>query len=790
VTLSYRTHVGALLRVDGIVAGAFDREHGGVELPASSVERAITLEVERQSLPTNGLPSGGGFSWWLLNARSHPAPSLQIDVEPYAASRTDPAQTGGLVLWGHSHLDVAWLWTYEQTRRKAARTFANALALLDDDPLFLFMQSQPQLYKFVQEDEPELFARVVAGAANGRFDPDVAAMWVEPDCNIPSGESLIRQMLHGRAYCEREFGVTPSIAWLPDSFGFANTLPTLLAHCGIARFATTKLQWNDTTRFPYPQFVWRGPDGSEVIGALIASYDGGFTPLREATARQRSEPIVAGYGDGGGGVTREMLERAPAIGSWQRPAQWFTVLERNRAALPIYADELYLEYHRGVYTTHHDVKANNAALERRLAHAEEQVAWCTAIRAPGAAVEGLRASLNDAWEIVLRNQFHDVLPGTSIRPVYDDVAGEYEAAHRRVEQIIAATRSILPRSGRGRAELRRAPVRDGDAWVFDNGLMHARVLDNGSIVECAVAGGKNVVAQANALALYRDRPTKWEAWNIDASYVKARKPARPGKAVVTDDALHIPFDLGASRATMRIALMDGEPFLRVDLAVDWRERGKLLRIENWLSLHSNDATYGSPHGTVVRSTHRTTPQERAKFEVPGQRFAMVGGADAGLALFALNTYGWSVRRLPKGGVQLGHSLLRGTSWPDERADIGTHELSWAFAPLGADVSIGSIERAWLGFAHEPRVRLFRCSDEAVLIAGCKPAQDGDGTIVRVREFDGAPRAVEIFCGGRMRSVEAVDGLERSLGEPPIVIEGEAFSAQLPALGLRSYRVRF
>jgi len=730
----------------------------------------------------------------LLNAMSHPAPAMEATVEPRApgVSNRRGSADGDLTLWGHSHLDVAWLWTYAQTRRKAARTFANALALLDTSPSFVFMQSQPQLYRFVQEDDPELFARVAIAARAGRFDPDVAAMWVEPDCNLPSGESLIRQMLHAHAYCLREFDVEPSIAWLPDSFGFANTLPTLLAHCGIERFATTKLQWNDTTRFPFPQFVWRGPDGSEVIGALIDSYDGGFSPARATVARERNEPIVAGFGDGGGGVTREMLDAAPALGHWQRPGEWFAALESRRDALPLHADELYLEYHRGVYTTHHDIKAHNASLERRLAQAEELAAWCVAIRAPAAALENLRNGLRDAWQVVLRNQFHDVLPGTSIRDVYEDVVGEYARANEHVDRTIAATRSMLPRAAlHGRADRSCAPVRDGDAWRFDNGLIDVRVLNNGTIVQCAAAGGKNVVAQANALALYRDRPAKWEAWNVDAGYERSSRAGKPGTASVVDDALEIPFDLGRSGATMRIALMDGEPFLRVDLSVDWRERRRLLRVENWLPLAAPRATYGSPHGTIERSTRRDTPQERAKFEVPGQRFAVIRDDDGtGLAMFALDTYGWSARTLKAGGIRVGHSLLRGTTWPDERADLGRHDLAWAFAPLARGISIGDLEHTWQRFAHEPRVLLFRCSDDAVLVTCCKPAENGDGVIVRLRECDGSARSADVFCGGRMRAVEAVDGLERPLSGQSLPIQGEAFVATLPAFGLRTYRVRF
>jgi alpha-mannosidase len=793
--LTYATRTGALARIDGTSVGAFDREHGSLVVRDCANGGRLRLEVELQSLPTNGLPSGPGFSWWLLNALSHPKPSLRVNAESFECSaarepHVDAGKTGA-VLWGHSHLDVAWLWTYEQTHRKAQRTFAIAADLLDADPAFVFMQSQPQLYDFVAQRDPELFARLRSLARAGRFDADVAAMWVEPDCNLPSGESLLRQMLHAHDYCARELGVTPSIAWLPDSFGFANTLPTLLAHCGIERFATTKLQWNDTTRFPYAQFVWRGPDGSDVLGALIDSYDGGFSPHRIDVARVRSEPIVAGFGDGGGGVTPEMLAQAPAIGMWQRPRAWFDAVAARRAALPIHQDELYLQYHRGVYTTHHDLKAHNAALERRLSEAEELAAWCVAVRAAPILRDTLRERLHAVWKIVLRNQVHDVLPGTSIHQVNVDARVEYERANELVERTVAAARAALPRgAANGRAGATCAPVLDGDDYVFDNGIVRARVLPSGAIVECCASGGQNVVAQANLLALYRDRPKKWEAWNIDSGYERTRRPARPGAARIEGDGMEIPFDLDASRATMRITLGENEPFLRVDLVVDWRERRTLLRVENWLLLETDSAVYGSPHGVVHRSTRRETPEERAKFEVPGQRFACVrDDRGGGLAILALDTYGWSARRLDRGGLQLGHSLLRGTTWPDPKADLGEHRLSWAYLPV-RDAGIGGIEHAWLRFAHETRVRLFRSENESVLIVACKPAHDGDGVIVRLRECDGRPGEALVYCGGRMREAVAVDGLERPLSESSPKIDGEALVVTLRPFGLHSFRVRF
>ncbi len=806
VLVQYGTRTGALLRMDGIAAGAYDREHQDVLVRASRNERKLTLEVELEALPTNGLPSGPGLMWWFLNAMSHQRPQRFVSIAPVeGAKRRSPEQRSRsereskgegrpsevedstLPVIGHSHLDVAWLWTFEQARRKAERTFAIACDLFNRDREFTFAQSQPQLYRFVEESDPRLFERVREEVRADRFDPGVAALWVESDCNIPSGESLLRQMQFAGEYCARHFGLTPSIAWLPDSFGFANTLPQLLAHAGIPFFATTKLQWNDTTRFPYPQFIWRGPDGSSVIGALIQSYDGGPYPWRIQTARARHEPLVLGYGDGGGGVTPKMLTQVPNFGHWIHPHEWFAQLADGRDALPVHKDELYLEYHRGVYTTHHDVKAQNALMERALQEAEELVAWCDAVHAPAAATGEFSQRLRAAWEIVLRNQFHDVLPGTAIREVYADVAGEYAQARELTASVIASAETILPRGSQREPE-RCEPSEDAGGYVFENGLVRARVARDGVMTELATAGGRNLAIEANVLALYRDRPRQWEAWNIDDGYQQTmrRVPGREGR--IEGRALEFDYAVARAPAVMRVELRKDEPFLRVDLAIEWTERRTLFRLENRFDLQAEAATYGSPHGTIVRGALRDTPAERAKFEVPGQRFAAAqNGQGEGVAIFALDTYGWSA--ISSGSeFALGHSLLRGTTWPDPDADLGAHQLSYAFAPF-AGARTGSLERAWRRFAHEPRVHLFTTEEESVLVAACKPAEDRDGAIVRVRECDGAARSVRLRCGARMVSAQSVDALERPV-DKAVAIEGEELVFELKAFELRSFRVRF
>ena len=787
--LRYATRTGALLRIDGTVVSAFDREHGETIVPA--VPRAeLTLEVEDASLPTNALPSGPGLRWWWLNLRKQQAPAGELLVDVGTAPA--PYEPAG-PLWpviGHGHLDVAWLWTYDEAARKAMRTFAIAANLASRYPEFIFSQSQPQLYAFAQAQDAAFFSELCALVKAGRIDATGAALWVEPDCNVPSGESLLRQMLYAREFCLRHFGVAPEVAWLPDSFGFANTLPTLLAHAGIGYFVTTKLEWNDTTKFPLKQFSWEGPDGSPVAAALMAAYEGDVSQARIDAARERGEPVIAGYGDGGGGVTEAMLEQARDRARWTGPAAWMKTLA-ERPALPVYRGELYLEYHRGVYTTHHDVKARNAQLERTLLHVEEALAWCVAVRAPRDMVAALCSRIDEAWRVVLRNQFHDVLPGTSIGRVYDDVHEEYDEAEAVLNAVLTATRNILPRGRPGGAE--RQPcepvaLEDG-TFLFDNGLVRAVASKSGIITGLAVPGGRNVVSSANVLTLYADRPKHWEAWNIDADYAKRTRKPDAGAAVVREGALSIPFAYRDSRFEMRLRMFAGEPFLRVELDCEWQTRRTLLRVENWLALESSEALFGTPHGTVLRSARNDTPQERAQFEVPGQRFAAVRDASAAFVQFSLDTYGWNARALPKGGMHLGHSLLRGTQWPDPDADRGRHELRYAFAPF-TTASTGMFEAAWNTFALEPRVKLFACAEDAIQIAACKPALDGDGVILRIRECDGVARTARVRCAGRVRSIEPCDGLEAPVSAEPVALDGEHIVASIGGYALRSFRVRF
>ena len=784
LSLRYATRTGALLKIGGVTRGAFDGEHAEIALqPGLTGE--VTLAVERRSLPTRGMPSGDGLRWRLMLARSHERPSRSARFGPATAFERRP-QNAALALVGHSHLDVAWLWTYEEAARKALRTFATAVRQLELDPQFIYTQSQPQLYDFVRERDPELFARIVALARAGRLDASGAALWVEADCNLPSGESLLRQLVTGCAYAERELGTAACVAWLPDSFGFPNTLPTLLRHADVGAFGTTKLGWNDSTAFPHAQFMWAGPDGSRVAAAQIASIAGAFARRRVAHAAARGDLLLVGEGDGGGGAPDEALRIAPTFGTFTTLAGWFAGIAARADTLPLVSGELYLEEHRGTATTHHDVKARNAALERSLRDVEEELAWAYALHATPFFLDEARRQLARAWEIVLRAQFHDVLPGTATRAVYADVFAEYDEADALVAHVGASARSVLPSAAAQPARPLVAPRYARDAYVFEHDRLFARLERDGTLVELRVPGGRNLVRRANRLALYRDRPKRWDAWNLDPHYRSRPRPVRATSCAVVEDGLEVRYAFGASLAVARISLAEREPFLRVELAVAWDESRTVLRLENALRFDGTRARFGSPHGSVERSPGPRTKAERAKYEAPGQRFARIDGSDGGLALFALDTYGWSVSR-GRGGTELGHSLLRAPLWPDSAADRGEHAFTLAYAPL-ARFGMGELETLWDRFARAPVVAMFVASDPRVIVVATKLADDGAGVIVRARECDGAELEVELACGARALAASCVDARERPVAGD-VELKGGALVVRFAPYELRSFRVR-
>lgn len=381
---------------------------------------------------------------------------------------------------GHTHIDVAWWWTVEQTREKVGRSFATVLKLMEEYPDYKFMSSQPQLYAFLKERYPELYAKVKERIREKRWEPE-GGMWVEADCNLTSGESLVRQFLYGKRFFKEEFGVDNRILWLPDVFGYSGALPQIMKKCGIDYFMTTKLAWNQINKVPYDTMIWRGIDGSEVLTHLITTlgvgqpvsnyfttYNGMLHPDAIMGGWQRYQNkninndilISYGYGDGGGGPTREMLETSvrmekgvkgiPAVRQAFARTYFDELQERVREnkRLPVWEGELYFEYHRGTLTSMARNKRANRKAEFSLMDLE-LLSVMAAEQIPYPEKE-----LETMWKTVLLNQFHDILPGSAIHEVYEVTKEEYER--------------LAVRTGAMTAERQRAVAGVGEAVTVFN----------------------------------------------------------------------------------------------------------------------------------------------------------------------------------------------------------------------------------------------------------------------------------------------------------------------------------
>ncbi|WP_379164101.1 alpha-mannosidase [Paenibacillus sp. sgz5001063] len=346
---------------------------------------------------------------------------------------------GTIHMVGQSHIDIAWLWPVRETVRKTSRTFSTVNALMDEYPEYQFAQSQPQLFEYLKENDPVLFAKVKERVKEGRWEL-VGGMWVEPDLNIPSGESLMRQMLYGQRFYLEEFGQTSDIEWLPDTFGYCASLPQIMRHGGVNYFMTTKLGWNDTNVFPYDLFHWVGIDGTPMLSYLNHGVNENTLPkdvhdhwqsFREKRIHNE-QMLLYGHGDGGGGVTREMLEyirRADLMigqpaSTFSSAADFFAGIEERQPKLPEWRGDLYLELHRGTYTTHGRNKRNNRKAEILYREAELWQTLAAPFMKPELFSLGTE-QLHQGWKLVLLNQFHDIIPGSAITEAYETSEKEY-----------------------------------------------------------------------------------------------------------------------------------------------------------------------------------------------------------------------------------------------------------------------------------------------------------------------------------------------------------------------------
>lgn len=461
---------------------------------------------------------------------------------------------------GHTHIDVAWWWTVEQTREKTGRSFATVLKLMEEYPNYKFMSSQPQLYYFLKERYPELYAKIKERVAEKRWEPE-GGMWVEADTNLTSGESLVRQFMHGKKFFKEEFGVDNRILWLPDVFGYTGALPQIMKKCGIDYFMTTKLAWNQFNKVPYDTMMWRGIDGTEVLTHLITTlgvgqpvtnffttYNGMLHPdaimggwMRYQNKDINNDILISyGYGDGGGGPTRDMLETSirmekgvkgiPMVRQEFAGVYFDELNERVKGnrRLPVWEGELYFEYHRGTLTSMGRNKKGNRKTELGLMDLELlSVLAQDSLAYPAEELDAM-------WKKVLINQFHDILPGSSIHEVYEVTKAEYAELKEKLEKLSGERMKALSGDGDNVLVLNTTgKCRDDVAML---GTCDADYLLDGE--------GKTYPVQQTAegaVAFLKGIPSKGSRVYRKGKYSEGQQAAGSAFTLVDDYTLETPF---------------------------------------------------------------------------------------------------------------------------------------------------------------------------------------------------------------------------------------------------------
>jgi alpha-mannosidase len=692
------------------------------------------------------------------------APALAWLQGELRALKTRFPPVGQVALVGHAHLDTAWLWPIEETRRKARRTFATAVALLKRHPTFRFAQSFAEYYRQLEDDDPALLDAVKDQIQAGGWAP-AGGLWVEPDINMPTGESLVRQALYGQRYFRRALGARHLAAWLPDTFGFSPALPQILLGAGLTSLFTIKLGWSETNRFPHTRFWWEGIDGSKVLVQQFNTpedtYNGQADPaslLRawrthsdKATAPEVLQPI--GYGDGGGGPTAEMIAAAEAMADMPLiPATRFATPEAYFAAAHAQAEtappatwvgELYLEYHRGVLTSQGRTKRAHRRAERDLIAAETLESFKALMGGPEP------QTLETLWRTLMINQFHDILPGSSIGDVYarterelsDLIAQLGWSVEGSMQNIAYGLGGRLDASEGGllivNPDLNPRPIRltseaplpggqaaeDGHvlasadavpalgaitgriapasgvevgALHLENQALRIELADDGTLksvtdkrVDRGV--GREVLAgRGNQIWAYHDQSRDYDAWDIEHDYERA------GEELIASDidiveagpqrgALKVIRRIRHSTITQRVRLWANSA--RIDFATrfDWRDRRLLLKARFPLAVRADQATFECAFGVQHRPTHANTAWDAARFEVACHRFVDLSETGYGVALLNDGRYGCHAR-----GSELGLSLIKAPILPDVMADEGAQDLVYSLFPHVGDWVAGAV----------------------------------------------------------------------------------------------------
>ena len=721
--------------------------------------------------------------------------------------------TGDVALVAHSHLDVAYYWRRIHAVQKNLRTVLIQLRLMDRYPHFKYAHTQPYTYETLEKYYPDVFEELKEKVKNGQFEP-VGAMYVEPDCNVPNAESLIRQCLYGQKTYERMFGKRVNNAWLPDVFGNSWILPQILKKSGVDYFVSNKMStWNDTNRFPHNNFIWRGIDGSDVYACVPPTHF--ITWNMPSQIQENWEAYIDkdrggqtlnmfGYGDGGSGCTEEMIELMDRFDKLSiMPKCTHTsgaeFLEKNlkdNKALEVWDGELYLEMHRGTFTTKSDIKKANRKLEEKFRTAE----MLSVMRN-----EDNSKEITELYKKFLINQFHDILPGSHIHPVYEDAMKDYAEIEAGLDGIIGKGSKYFNTLNFKRNALEFIENKNGTAtkygkkgnwlitgmdalssgslrktsydkeWISVDGLRvetpYYEIVFNpdGSIKSLydKKLSREWVKGDFNKLKLYVDCPGNYDAWDILPNYreKEVELSLESPVALVEKDGESATFRVilstEKSQWEMRIRVFRRSGAIEVENNVNWNEKHKLAKVEFQCNILTRKALCDTSAGFIERETHRNTTWQQARFENCHHKWCDMSETGGGIAIINDGKYGVGFLE-----NTMSLSLLRATERPDVTSDIGNHSFSYMIVPHEKDVVTAEINKLAIQY-NTPLVKA-DCSwnmptFEPLYLQAVKKSEDGKMTVIRLSEQDGTRGKIKLN-----KKVKILNMLEDVLSETDVI----------------------
>ena len=759
---------------------------------------------------------------------------------------------------GHTHIDVAWLWPLRQTVEKAQRSFATVVNLMKQYPEYKFMSSQPQLYQFVKEQAPELYEEIKALVKEGRWEVE-GATWLEMDTNLVSGESLVRQMIYGKRFMKEEFNIESKMLWLPDVFGYSAALPQIMKKCGVDNFMTTKIAWNERNMLPYDSFYWQGIDGSRVFSFFVTTqdrpvprkndiactYNGMMTAGQVLGTWERYQQKVYnnrtlttfGYGDGGGGPNKQMIETQRRL-SYGLPGipktemsfageaiatarKNFDKASKELKRFPVWVGELYLELHRGTYTSIAKNKKNNRKSEF-LYQKAETLAVTDRLLLGG---NYPQKKLADGWRTILLNQFHDIIPGSSVFEVYEDSDKQYAEIRQKGTKIAEDAKAhIAANIGTaggiavfnptgftsdgevkvdGKTGFVKAIPAHGwkvtqpdfgctvklDGRTAENKFYKMTIDIGGNISRLYDKKAKRDVflrgEVGNEIQIFEDFPREWEAWEISEFYKqKMRRPDEVLEIRQITDGCRAGFAVKkrilSSTIEQNIWLYSENPRIDFETVMDWNEEHLLIKAAFPIDVLAEKATYEIQFGHLQRPTHENTSWDKARFEVCAHKWADIAEVGYGVSLLNDCKYGHNAE-----GSTLKLTLLKCATNPNPHADKGHHEFTYSLLPHISNFrNTGTIKQAYLLNCPFEAVKigkqtgklaesysLVACDSKNIVVETVKMAEDGDGVIVRLYESFGKRCDAKLEFGFAAKNVFLCDMLENEL-KPLTVKEGK------------------